>query len=171
MAALTTALDRQIVEQARSFTKPVDVVNLDVSGTMTMGTTSHSVVPLLKISTVITHATLDAAATTQEIALTGCPTNVFPVAAYVEITTAMSGGTVSAVTVSVGDTAAATEVMAAVSVFTGASGKVQGTPGANSGLFKIEAAYAPIAKFTSTTANLADLTAGSITVHLLYAPL
>ena len=123
-----------------------------------------------EVTMTITTTDLTASATTQEIAITSPPANCIIVGGFIELETDFSGGSVSALTASIGDTAAPTEVAVAVDVFTGAgAGLKDGEPGVITGLgFKV--AYVPVVKFTSTTDNVDNLTAGSLIAHLRYIP-
>jgi len=154
------------------------------AGAIAIGTTTASAISIGNSATTITtpagypmvrklthrvqHSDLTDADGEEDEAIAGFPANSCPLYALVEVDTAFSGGTSTAVTVSVGDVAAATEVMAAITVFTGASGFGQGAAGANAGNCVFEAAYSPIARFTCTTDTCLALTAGDAYIHLYY---
>ena len=120
----------------------------------------------------ITHADLTDADTSQAIDLaTDDNGNAFPVdcqivGAFIRVDTDFSGGSVSALTCQVGDAGDPDELITATSVFTGASNVKPLSANGAAGLPRWEAAYAPEALFTSTTDNLVNLTAGSLTIGL-----
>lgn len=119
-----------------------------------------------ELTQTIGHADLTAAATNEEIAVTGFPANAILIAGFIELDTDFSGGSVSALTASIGDTANADELAAAVNVFTGAgAGLKAGVPTAHVGFVP---AYAPVVDFTATADNVVNLDAGSCVVHLFY---
>lgn len=128
-----------------------------------------SLLPIQRLTQRIQHSDLTAAATTQAIAITGFPANSIPLFSVFEIETPFSGGTAAGVVVKAGDAGADTELFGNVSVFTGASGIVQGAPGTLAGTYTLEAAYSPIATFISVGENLVNLTAGDGYVHIYFA--
>lgn len=139
------------------------------------GATDHSAgLTLGRFVAKVTHADLDAAATSDTVALTdittgaGFPANAIPLAAHVELDTEFSGGAVSAITVAVGDAADADELFTATSVFTGATAGMKSAAGAAVGKFAHESAYSPILTAALTGGNAADLTAGSLYVIIQY---
>lgn len=159
-----------VSERSEKYTKPVEFAGgVTISNSAPVSGAAYSL-GVKVLTKQITHADLTDADTSQDIAITGFPANGIPLRAWVELDTAFSGGTVSALTVSVGDAAAATELFVATSVFTGAAaGVLNGaSEGAAVGKFRHEAAYSPIAQFVSTTDNLDALTAGSLTIHIAY---
>lgn len=113
---------------------------------------------------------LTAGAVTEAIALTGFPTNVFTLAAWVELDTEFSGGGSSSCTVQVGDAGDPDELMTATDVFTGAGAGQKSAAGTLHGALTFEAAYAPEALVTSDV-NVSLLTAGSMVIHVLYIAL
>lgn len=110
----------------------------------------------------ITTAHLTDADTSQDVDLaTGddgvaFPANAKVLSGHCELQVVVAGGTISAVTISLGDAVAANELMLATSVFTGAALGRKWAPGAYASL-TVEAAYAPIARiaFTGGNANTA----------------
>ena len=89
----------------------------------------------------IGHADLTAAATAENIALSGFPANSIIVGACLELDTDFSGGSVSAITAEIGDAGDTNELAAAVDVFTGAGAGIKdGEPTAVTG-FGFHAAY------------------------------
>lgn len=120
------------------------------------------------IATVSVSDLTDTAAS-QEVALTGFPANAILMSAGIELDTEFSGGSASAVTAEVGDTGATTELCTALDVFTGAGAGWKIAPGALSGTWAFEAAYAPVCTITATTDTVDNLTAGALVVHIWYA--
>lgn len=118
----------------------------------------------------ITHADLTAAATTEAISITGFPANAYPIHGRVGLKVAFSGGSVSELTVQLGDTADPDGLMTAVSVFTGASLDQLGAAGIEAGIgtAALESAYAPEALFTATGDNVVNLDAGKLEVRIAY---
>lgn len=118
----------------------------------------------------LTDADLSAAATSEAVAITGFPANAKPIYARIEINTAFSGGSVSALTVEIGDAVDPNGKMTAEDCFTGAStGVIAGSDGAeadNSAV--LEAAYSPIATFRSTSDNVDALDAGDLNAYVYY---
>lgn len=119
----------------------------------------------------IGHADLTAAATSEAISLTGFPTDAAPVACEMIVDTDFSGGSVSACVVEVGDAADPDELLTSSNVFTGVQNTawVQTDAAVRVGKFHRETAYAPEAKFTSTTDNVVNLSAGSLRIRIYYA--
>jgi len=85
--------------------------------------------------------------------------------AWINVLTAFSGGTVSALVVKLGDAGADGELITNVSCFTGGTG-IKPMTGAYTGTY--EAAYAPIATFTSTDGNVVALDAGLMEICIQY---
>lgn len=121
----------------------------------------------------ITHADLDAAATSQAIALTGFPTNVVVLGASTKYRVRFVGPSITGLTIDVGDTADADELVDARELITGTPALDAGdatTPG----LLIAPTAQANYigdgldATFTATGANVAALTAGEIDVFIVY---
>ena len=115
----------------------------------------------------ITHADLTDADTSQTLTLStlavglgesAIPANARPMFAWVNVLVPFAGGGNTEVTIALGDAGDIDELISAVSVFTGASGILPKTGTYSLGAF--EAAYAPIATFTTTTGTCAGLTAG-----------
>lgn len=94
------------------------------------------------------------------------PANSRIMYAWINIITPFSGGSASAVTATLGDAAAANELITAVSIFTGASGLKTKTGSYTLGTF--EAAYTPLVTIASTDDDLDNLTAGVIEVCIQY---
>lgn len=137
------------------------------NGAVTAAKFGSLVAPVQILRQRIQHSDLTAAALSEAIAITGFPANSIPIGAVAEVDTAFSGGGAASVTVEVGDAGGTSELFSAVSVFTGVSGLVQGNVGPLSGSWKLEAAYAPIATFTSNV-NVDTLTAGDLYIHIYY---
>ena len=115
----------------------------------------------------ITHADLTAAAVSESIALLTPPANSFLVAHQITLGTAFSGGSVSAAVLDLGGTDA-DAIIDGADVFTGASALARsGTAGINPrGNFGSQALAA---LFVATGDNVVNLTAGSITIDLVFA--
>lgn len=110
-----------------------------------------------------------AAGAADSIALTGFPTNVLIVGAALEINTAFAGEPNT--TVTLGDTGDADELIAAFTLDSVAAGFAQTVAGA-AVLPKVETDYGTAgADLTFAATELSDLTAGSLTVHILYVDL
>lgn len=120
----------------------------------------------------IQHSDLVAAATTESVAIgVALPANAALIGYSVDCPTLFSGGSVSACTLKIGTNGDDDAVMAATSVFTGATGfpkaatpGVLGYPGAPLGGQII------YAKFTTTADNTVNLSAGDCRVRLYFAP-
>lgn len=97
------------------------------------------------------------------------PANARIIGYEVDVTTLISGGTISAATVSIGVTGTAAAIAAATSVFTGATGfpKVP-TVGAKGYLMSNVGGSQLTATVVSTGGNLSVATAGSVTVNVFY---
>lgn len=120
----------------------------------------------------ITHEDLTAAALTQSIALGTLPTLARFRAGSVKLNTAFSGGSATAVTLSLGGTDD-DGLIASRDIFTGASTAETFTPlgvQAAAALAVQLGGQAIAAKFTSDV-NVALLTAGSVTITLIFDPL
>lgn len=123
----------------------------------------------------VTHEDLTDADTSQTLTLStlavglgesAIPANARPMFAWLNIIVPFSGGGNTEVTVALGDAGDIDELISAVSVFTGASGIKPKTGAYTLGSF--EAAYAPIATFTTTTGTCAGLTAGILEIVIVY---
>lgn len=118
----------------------------------------------------IQHSDLTAAATTEAIAITGFPSDSFPLGVIIELDTAFSGGGSGSCTVAIGDAGDPKEWSDELSVFTGVAAgwyNDDGTGMIAAGrlpLMWFEEAYTPIATFKSDV-NVADLDAGDLYVH------
>lgn len=116
----------------------------------------------------ITPADLTDADTSQDVdvatddAGNAFPTNAKVMGGAVLVTEAFTGPSITELTISLGDVAAATELLPATSAFT-ASGYARGLP-----VDQPEAAYAPIARCDSTGANVGDITTGRAVVFVYY---
>ena len=118
---------------------------------------------------------LTAAAVSQEVTLldddgAGFPANACIMGAWLEVDELFGGGAVSDCTVSVGDTAATTQLILAVDVFTDSTKGRQFSNGAlidNENL-PYEAAYLPVADVTCTGANVTACLTGSLVIHIWY---
>lgn len=114
---------------------------------------------------------LTAAATTEAVDIStddegnAFPANALVIGASVDVNTAFTGGTVSACTVQVGDTADPNELLVATSCFT-ATGFTW-DPGVYTP-FSLEAAYAPEALVTATGDNVDAITAGLMVIRIYY---
>lgn len=132
-------------------------------------------ISLRKLSKAVGFADLTAAATTQTIAFdSALPAGALVVAASVDLPTDFSGGSVSAMTVDVGD-ADVDRFINLTNIFTGAGPLTdsQADPGVGldnslAGAAIIPADVTPDLLFTSTTDNLVNLTAGAMTAHIYY---
>lgn len=123
----------------------------------------------------ITHEDLTDADTSQTLTLatlavgrgeSAIPANSRPMFAWVNVLVPFAGGGNTEVTIALGDAGDIDELISAVSVFTGASGILPKTGTYSLGAF--EAAYAPIATFTTTTGTCAGLTAGILEIVIVY---
>lgn len=123
---------------------------------------------VLRMSVQVEHSDLTAAATSETINIgDALPANAFIVGRWVEVTTAMSGGSASSVTVDVGTSANTDSIIDGADVFTGA---VSGSGTAGVSPVGFYSAAQLQATFTSDV-NVAALTAGDITIHIAYAVL
>ena len=123
----------------------------------------------------VTHADLTAAATSQVLDWDdlvaaafregSVPTNARVMYAWGNLLTEFSGGSVSACTLSLGDGGAATELLNAVNVFTGAGAGLKTKNGAYT-LGTFEADYDAKITVTTTDDDVADLTAGAIELFI-----
>lgn len=123
----------------------------------------------------ITAADLTDADTSQAITLSALnngwgesavPANSRIMYAWINVIEGFEGGDATALTVTLGDAGAATELITAVSVFTGTEGLKVKSGTYTLGTF--EAAYAPIATFASTDGNLDDIDTGVLEVCIAY---
>jgi hypothetical protein len=124
--------------------------------------------PIEYIEKIVTHADLTDADTSQAISMTGFPTNAIPLYGSIDIQTAFSGGSVSEVTVALGDSDP-DGIVDEITCFTGITAGIQPTvAGVEAFKGSVEAAYAPVLTFTSTTDNLVNLTAGALAARLYF---
>ncbi len=116
----------------------------------------------------ITHAELTAAALSEVLDLGAeLPTGARIVAAEAELTTLFSGGSVSAITVDVGDEGGDTDaIFDGLNLFTGAGTGFKPTSGVRpTGTYSEKQL---IGTFVSVTANVVALTAGEVTFRFFY---
>ena len=111
---------------------------------------------------------LSAAGLTEAVSLTGFPTDVFVIGSSVELDAVFSGPSVTACTVEIGDTGTPSELVTSQDIFTGASLGLKQAPGALPGTWTLEASYAPEALVTTVDANVDQLDAGSMVIHIWY---
>lgn len=98
---------------------------------------------------------------------TTLPAGAWVIGHQINVATAFSGGGATDVTVAIGGTDA-DGIVAATSVFTGVSGKISGTSGASPfGIYGGEQLTATVD--IDAGHNLAGLTAGDMTISILYA--
>jgi hypothetical protein len=95
------------------------------------------------------------------------PTNARVMFAWINLLEEFAGGSVSAITMDLGDAGNDDELVAAEDVFTGASTGVKTGAGAYT-LGTFEAAYTPILTFEATDDNVVNLTAGAVEVCIAY---
>jgi len=121
-----------------------------------------------KLTKQITHADLTDADTQQQIDFdSALPDGAFVIGAYAEVTTAMSGGSVSACNADLGIKSGDTDgLLDAIDIFTGAPSKASvprgvAVPGYHGG-------STPTIIVDSTGDNLVNLTAGDVTFVVLY---
>lgn len=122
--------------------------------------------PLKVLQQTVTTADLTASATAQNVALTGFPADSVPVMAVVELNTVFAGGAASNAVVSVGDAADPDEYCTDQAMLSGLG--MKSAPGVSSGEYVFETAYVPVARVTTTGADVDTLTSGSMVVHLYY---
>lgn len=124
----------------------------------------------------ITTADLDAAGTSDTVDVSTdddgaeLPDGSYVLGAGVKVRTPFSGGSVSALTVSLGDSGDPDELLTASDVYGASSGDWLETGGAYTPWTR-ESDYAVIATFASTGDNVDQLTAGEIEVWIAYAKL
>lgn len=98
------------------------------------------------------------------------PATAFVIGAYAEVTTALSGGTLSACTADLGIKSGDTDgFLDAVNIFTGAAAKASVPRGA--ALPGIHVSGTPTIIVDSTGDDLDNITAGDVTFHVLYIDL
>ncbi len=121
----------------------------------------------------ITDADLTAAATSDTVAITGIPSDAFPIGAKLEVGQYVTGGSISACTVSVGDAGDPDSLMTATNIFdTTALGTLTGTQGAES-LYDATPATAGsgftcIATFALTGDNADQADTGKLAIYVPY---
>lgn len=122
-----------------------------------------------KLSRQITTTDLTDADTSQSISLGTPPTGARCVGVRIGLATPFTGGGVTAVTASVGPAADPDKLVAAADIFSAAvDGEASDHPlgiAPNGAVGGVE----QFVQVDSTTANVADITAGDMTVELLYA--
>jgi hypothetical protein len=94
------------------------------------------------------------------------PANARIMYAWVNVITGFEGGTLSALTVTLGDAGAATELLTATDVFTGAEGVAPMDGAYAVGTF--EAAYAPVATFAATGDDMDNIDTGALEICIAY---
>lgn len=102
------------------------------------------------------------------------PNNLFPAAVYrmdvvLEKVTNFTGGSVSAITASVGYVASPAVFVTATSVFSGSAAHIR-TSGATEFLSNYYASLVPAIRFVATDDDLDALTAGQAIVHIAFTP-
>lgn len=112
-------------------------------------------------------------ATTEAMTIPEFPANAIPLKARIAIGAYFTGGGVTACTAQIGDSGDPNGLMAAVNVFdTTSLATWTGTAGVEAEYGSTgpseESAYAPEILFTTTTANVDDLTAGFLTGQIFY---
>lgn len=95
------------------------------------------------------------------------PANARIMSCHLNLLEEFSGGDATAVTLSLGDAGAGTELMNAINVFTGAGTGIKVGNGAYT-LGTFEAAYAPLVVIASSDADVADLDAGIVEISIVY---
>ena len=120
-----------------------------------------------KISLTVGHADLTAAATSQVINIgAALPVGAYIVGRTLRLATAFSGGSVSAMVVDIGGTDA-DAIVDGESIFTGATSAKAGTSGIDP--FGALGGQQLTATFIATGDNVVNLSAGSLTIDILYA--
>lgn len=125
----------------------------------------------------VTQPFLTAAATTQDVTLWTTPAKSKVVRVIAQVNTAFTGGSVSAMTVTAGNSAGGNQFLLSTSVFSGTP--LIGGAVASIGAALLTATWADYsataqvvqARFTSTSANLSTLTAGDMDFYIEYATL
>ena len=119
----------------------------------------------------VDYTELDAADTTESIALVTLPAGAIGVACFIDnVTAATDAGSISALGVEVGDTADPNALFVSYDLF-GATGRVQNVA---AGSTEVWGSMAVVAKFTATGANLGDgagttdLDSGAVDIHIMY---
>jgi hypothetical protein len=123
-----------------------------------------------KLAATIGHADLDAAATTQTKNVgSALPANARILGTNVKLGTAFSGGTVSALVMTLGSSGDADALIASSNLFDAAVDGLASTKTAGLAPNKHFAASTQLtALFTATGDNLVNLTAGAVTIEVLY---
>lgn len=125
----------------------------------------------------VTQPALTAAATTQDITLWTTPAKCKVERIIAQVNTAFTGGSVSAMTITAGNSAGGNQYLLSTSVFSGTP--VIGGAVASMGAAVLSATLADYsataltvqARFTATTANLSTLTAGDMDFYIEYSVL
>ena len=119
----------------------------------------------------VDYTELDAASTTESIALTTLPAGAIGLGCWIDnVTAATDAGSISALAVEVGDSGDPNALVASYDLF-GATGRVQNVA---VGSTEVWGGMSVVAKFTSTGANLGDgagttaLDSGEVDVYLMY---
>lgn len=126
-----------------------------------------------KKTVTVGHADLDAAATTQSINIgTSLPANARIVGVSLHTATAFSGGTVSALKLDIGSTGDVDAIVAQADLYAAVvDGQAASCPAGISPNKLFASATQLAAKFTATGDNLVNLTAGAVTIDVLYVVL
>ena len=95
------------------------------------------------------------------------PANARIMSCHLNLLEEFAGGSASAVTLSLGDAGSGTELINALSVFTGAGTGIKAGNGSYT-LGTFEAAYAPLVVIASTDDDLDNLTAGIVEISIVY---
>lgn len=122
------------------------------------------------LSTTFGHADLTAAAVTETLNIGAVPAGAFIVGVSLRAYTPFTGGSVSECVVDIGEAGDDNGLIAAANVFAAAVDGVTSTrPLGISPNKRYAAATTLQAKFTATGDNVVNLTAGAVTVDVLYA--
>lgn len=135
---------------------------------------SGAPIPLRVVKVKVTQPALTAAATTQDITLWTSPVRCRIVRVIAQVNTAFTGGSVSAMTITAGNSAGGAQYLLSTSVFSGTP--VIGGAVASVGNAVLTATWADYSataitvqsRFTATTANLSTLTAGDMDFYIEY---
>mgnify|MGYP001069743208 CR=1 FL=1 len=114
------------------------------------------------------HADLTAAATTQTLNVGSLPANAQVRGVDIRVAAAFSGGSVSALSVDIGDAGDADAIVDGANVFAATDGQAASLPAGIAPNKRFDAATTITALFTATDDNLVDLTAGACTIRVLY---
>lgn len=143
------------------------------------GKVRHAVVPVLEWSVLLDVADgiLTESDGSQELDLNTLfprntfPTNVMRMECYARLIQVFAGGAISAGTVTIGVTGTADGFLTSTNIFTGATLGMKETVAASLRAPRFEAALAPVAVITSTTANVTAYTTGKLLIGIRYSPM